>query len=133
MINQKESALYHAVKYNWQGFWIAVYENYKNYSTKNKTEKQHIVFELIKQGLNDISEVDKWDKKRSMKLRIVLNDKTPAPNKRFGVMRGVCSQKVLREFESLSPVRAFAFPRPNAKPPTVGCQLQTDKQYTNKH
>ena len=42
------------------------------------------------------------------------------PNKRFGVMRGVCSQKVLREFESLSPVRAFAFPRPNAKPPTVG-------------
>ena len=33
-------------------------------------------------------------------------------------MRGVHSQKVLREFESLSPVRAFAFPRPNAKPPT---------------
>ena len=25
----------------------------------------------------------------------------------------------MREFESLSPVRAFAFPRPNAKPPTV--------------
>ena len=44
----------------------------------------------------------------------------PAHNKRFGVMRGVCSRKVLRKFESLSPVRAFAFPRPNAKPPTVG-------------
>ena len=43
-----------------------------------------------------------------------------APNKRFGVSRGVCSRKVLREFESLSPVRTFAFPRPNAKPPTVG-------------
>ena len=75
----------------------------------------------------------------------------PADNKRFnfvelassiGVMRGVCSQKVLREFESLSPVRsdavserraelvrampsykeetrrvALAFPRPHAKPP----------------
>ena len=37
-------------------------------------------------------------------------------------MRGVCSRKFLREFESLSPVRAFAFPRPNAKPPTVGRQ-----------
>ena len=29
----------------------------------------------------------------------------PAANKRFGVSRGVCSRKVLREFESLSPVR----------------------------
>ena len=46
--------------------------------------------------------------------------KKAAANKRFGVMRGVCSRKVLREFESLSPVRALAFPRPNAKPPTVG-------------
>ena len=27
--------------------------------------------------------------------------KCRTPNKRFGVMRGVCSQKVLREFESL--------------------------------
>ena len=43
--------------------------------------------------------------------------KMPACNKRFGVSRGVTSRKVLREFESLSPVRAFAFPRPNAKPP----------------
>jgi len=41
-------------------------------------------------------------------------------NKRFGVSRGVCSRKVLREFESLSPVRTFVFPRPNAKPPTIG-------------
>ena len=45
-------------------------------------------------------------------------------NKRFGVSRGVCSQKVLREFESLSPVRTLVFPHPNAKPPTVGCNLQ---------
>ena len=38
-------------------------------------------------------------------------------------MRGVCSRKVLREFESLSPVRAFVFPRPNAKPPPVRCKF----------
>ena len=43
--------------------------------------------------------------------------KARTANKRFGVSRGVFSRKVLREFESLSPVRAFAFPRPNAKPP----------------
>ena len=54
--------------------------------------------------------------------------KTPAPNKRFGVSRGVCSRKVLWEFESLSPVRAFAFPRPNAKPPTVGGNFSEPKQ-----
>ena len=53
-------------------------------------------------------------------MRNMKTTKMPAGNKRFGVMRGVCSQKVLWEFESLSPVRAFAFPRPNAKPPTVG-------------
>ena len=52
-----------------------------------------------------------------------IKAKPTAPNKRFGVMRGVCSQKVSQEFESLSPVRAFAFPRPNAKPPTVGGKL----------
>ena len=44
--------------------------------------------------------------------------KKTAANKRFGVSRGVCSRKVLQEFESLSPVRTFVFPRPNAKPPT---------------
>jgi len=57
------------------------------------------------------------------------------PNKRFGVMRGVCSQKVLREFESFAPVRAFAFPRPNAKPPTVGrnvAQLDTEVKIKKK-
>ena len=56
-------------------------------------------------------------------MNSIKTNKKPAPNKRFGVMRGVCSRKVLREFESLSPVRAFAFPRPNAKPPTVGRKL----------
>jgi len=36
---------------------------------------------------------------------MIKDKKRPAPNKQFGVMRGVCSQKVLREFESLSPAR----------------------------
>ena len=58
-------------------------------------------------------------KKQSFKLQTALSTRMPAANKRFGVMRGVCSRKVLREFASLSPVRTFAFPRPNAKPPTV--------------
>ena len=44
---------------------------------------------------------------------------------RGGVSRGVCSRKVLREFESFAPVRAFVFPRPNAKPPTVRGKLRT--------
>ena len=44
-------------------------------------------------------------------------------------MRGVCSRKVLREFESLSPVRAFAFPRPNAKPPTATTANYTSGKY----
>ena len=59
-----------------------------------------------------------------MEQKLLWNgQKRRTPNKRFGVSRGVCSRKVLREFESLSPVRALAFPRPNAKPPTVGRQL----------
>ncbi len=37
-----------------------------------------------------------------------VNERTA--NKQFAVMRGVNSQKVLREFESLSPVRTFSFP-----------------------
>ena len=43
--------------------------------------------------------------------------KARTANKRFGVSRGVCSRKVLWEFESFVPVRIFAFPRPHAKPP----------------
>jgi len=34
----------------------------------------------------------------------------------------------LREFASLSPVRTFAFPRPNAKPPTVGGHAATERK-----
>jgi len=59
---------------------------------------------------------------KSEDIIIASVNKKAAPNKRFGVSRGVCSRKVLWEFESLSPVRAFVFPRPHAKPPTVGRQ-----------
>jgi len=59
-----ENALYHSTKlYDWQGFGIAVYTNYAEFPAKNKAEKQRIVFDLVKQGLNDMAEVDKLDKK----------------------------------------------------------------------
>ena len=63
-----------------------------------------------------------------MKQTFGQNNESTASNKRFGVSRGVCSQKVLRELESLSPVRALAFPRPNAKPPTVGGHAATERK-----
>ena len=65
-------------------------------------------------------------------MNSVKTNKKPAHNKRFGVRRGVHSRKVLREFESLSPVRALAFPRPNAKPPTVGGHLDRASRIENK-
>ena len=45
------------------------------------------------------------------------------PNKRFGVMRGVCSRKVLWEFASLSPVRAFVFPARTPSRQPLGAML----------
>ena len=42
----------------------------------------------------------------------------PAHNKGFGVRRGVVSWDTSQDFGSLAPVRAFAKPRPNAKPQT---------------
>ncbi|HEV7333647.1 MAG TPA: hypothetical protein VGN63_21615 [Flavisolibacter sp.] len=57
-----ENALYHAVRAeNWFVYGIAVYENYKSYPTKNEEEKKQVVFDLIKQGLNDIANIDKLD------------------------------------------------------------------------
>ena len=49
-------------------------------------------------------------------FRLTFKNAQP-PTSGCGVMRGVCSRKVLREFESFVPVRAFAFPRPNATIP----------------
>ena len=64
-----------------------------------------------------------------MEQKLLWNgQKRRTPNKRFGVMRGVCSRKVLREFESFSPVRTFAFPRPNANPQTVGGHAATERK-----
>jgi hypothetical protein len=56
--------------------------------------------------------------------RMTLNNiltETPADNKRFVVMRGVSSQKVLREFESVSHVRTFVNP------------AYTKRQNVNRH
>ena len=39
-------------------------------------------------------------------------DKKTAANKRFGVSRGVCSRKVLREFESFVARPSFCVPPP---------------------
>ena len=59
-----ENALYRAVRTEkWHVYGIAVFENYAEYATKNEIEKQRIVFDLIKQGLNDIAKSDKLDSK----------------------------------------------------------------------
>jgi len=58
------------------------------------------------------------------------------PNKRFGVMRGVCSQKVLREFESFVARPSFSVPPPErqaanrwlqAGDSTVGNDIKSEK------
>ena len=57
-----ENALYHAVRgADWHIYGIAVLENYTDYATKKVVDKKRIVFELIKQGLNDIAKIDKLD------------------------------------------------------------------------
>lgn len=57
-----ENALEHAVRVeNWFVYGVAVLENYQDYPKKNEIEKQHIVFDLIKQGLTDIAKIDKLD------------------------------------------------------------------------
>jgi len=47
--------------------------------------------------------------------------KCTTANERFGVSRGVCSRRVQREFGSSLSVALGVNPRPNAKPPDVGC------------
>ena len=46
-------------------------------------------------------------------------------------MQGVCSQKILWKFENLSPIRAFVFPSPNAKPPPLPVIEKTDMNKKN--
>ena len=63
--------------------------------------------------------------------------KARTANKRFGVMRGVCSRKVLREFESFVPVRTFAFPaRTPSRQPLAAMREQqygeTDGNFRDK-
>ncbi|KAF2326403.1 hypothetical protein [Flavobacterium ginsenosidimutans] len=57
-----ENALYHTEKEeNWYIYGIAVLKDYVGYGTKNETEKKRIVFNLIREGLNDIARIDKLD------------------------------------------------------------------------
>jgi hypothetical protein len=63
-----ENALYHAVRAEqWFVYGIAILVDYISYPTKKEVEKKRIVFELIKQGLNDIAKIDKLETK-------ILND-----------------------------------------------------------
>lgn len=57
-----ENALYHAARLeNWFIYGIAVMENYVDYPAMKEVDKKRIVFDLIKQGLNDIATIDKLD------------------------------------------------------------------------
>lgn len=59
-----ENSLYHAIRAeNWFVYGIAVLENFADYPAKQEIEKQRIVFDLTKQGLNDIAKIDKLDAK----------------------------------------------------------------------
>ncbi|QSW88668.1 hypothetical protein J0383_20805 [Flavobacterium endoglycinae] len=60
--NSFENALYEAVRVEtWFAYGVAVLENYTDYENKNEKEKQRIVFDLLKQGLHDIANIDKLD------------------------------------------------------------------------
>ncbi len=55
-----ENALEHAVRAeNWFIYGVAVLKDYINYPTKGDNEKKRIVFDLIKEGLRDIAQIDK--------------------------------------------------------------------------
>lgn len=57
-----ENALSHTISViNWAIYGIAVFENFADYPSKQDIEKQRIVFDLIKQGINDIAKIDKLD------------------------------------------------------------------------
>lgn len=59
-----ENALYHSVRVdNWFVYGVAILENYVDYATMKEVDKKRIVFDLIKQGLNDIAKIDKLDSK----------------------------------------------------------------------
>lgn len=60
--NKIKNALFQATRpLNWFVYGIAVFENYTDYPTMREVDKKRIVFDLIKQGLHDIAEVDKLD------------------------------------------------------------------------
>lgn len=57
-----ENALYHTTRSeNWFVCGIAVLKDYMDYPKKNEAEKKKIVFDLIREGLNDIAKIDNLD------------------------------------------------------------------------
>ncbi|WP_230658917.1 hypothetical protein [Psychrobacter sp. I-STPA10] len=58
-----DNALYHAVRgADWFVYGIAIFKEYADYPQKSEQEKKKIVFNLIKQGLIDVAEIDNLDK-----------------------------------------------------------------------
>lgn len=58
-----DNALLEAVQYEaWHIWGIATLSNYTEYPDLNDRQKQKIVFDLIRTGLNDIAEIDKLDR-----------------------------------------------------------------------
>lgn len=57
-----ENALYDTLRLcSWYVYGIAIYEDFENYEKLNEMDKKRAVFDLIKQGLYDIAEIDKLD------------------------------------------------------------------------
>lgn len=60
--NNFDNALFHAVRCaEWFVYGISIYENYHGFKTINENEKRRIVFELLKNGINDAARIDKLD------------------------------------------------------------------------
>jgi len=60
--NNLENALFHAVRgAEWFVYGFSIYENYHEFKTLNENQKRRIVFELLRNGLNDVARIDKLD------------------------------------------------------------------------
>lgn len=62
VLNTFNNALSKAVRYKqWYIYGIATLNNYTEYPNLTDRQKQKIVFDIIKMGLNDIAKIDKLD------------------------------------------------------------------------
>lgn len=60
--NNLENALFHAVRgEQWFVYGISIYENYDEFKILSENEKRKVVFELLKNGINDVARIDKLD------------------------------------------------------------------------